>query len=148
MRFIFYCMRKTTIPMNDIEMSFDEYLTLKALKFKESVSGQGNRWLLAAVAEHDTAQAEAIGMKNMCFRVDPVLQARFETTIDALGISKQEALTEMLAAMLDQIDKKLADVGLGALTYDTRLRELGFELREAATGEGKELRRIEPAKKG
>lgn len=134
--------------MNDISMSFDEYLTLKALKFKERVSGQGNRWLLAAVAEHDTDQAEAIGMKNMCFRVDPVLQARFETTIDALGISKQEALTEMLAAMLDQIDNKLADVGLGKLNYDARLRELGFELRDAADYEGKELRRIDAAKKG
>ncbi len=134
--------------MDDISMSFDEYLTLKALKFKERVSGQGNRWLLAAVAEHDTDQAEAIGMKNMCFRVDPVLQARFETTIDALGISKQEALTEMLAAMLDQIDNKLADVGLGKLNYDARLRELGFELRDAADYEGKELRRIDAAKKG
>jgi hypothetical protein len=113
--------------MNNIHLSFDEYLTLKALKFKSDLSGHGNRAFIGALVERDAEQAEAIGMKNMCFRVHPVLQARFEVTIGALGISKQEALTEMIEEMLNQIDNKLERVGVGALSYDARLRELGYE---------------------
>lgn len=114
--------------MSDIYMTFDELLTMKALEFKSSLSGRGNNAFVGLLLEKDEAQAEAIGMKNMCFRVNPLLQARFEVSLDALGMSKQEALTEALQEMLNKYDAKLREVGLGPLSYDNRLKELGFAL--------------------
>ena len=116
--------------MNDIYMTFDELLTMKALQFKSSISGRGNGALVANIVERDEEKAEAFGMKNMCFRVSPLLQARFEVTLEALGMSKQEALTEALQEMLNKFDEKLTQVGLGALGYEARLNELGFALEE------------------
>ena len=121
--------------MNDIYMTFDELLTMKALEFKSSLSGRGNNSFVAHRVERDEAQAEAIGMKNMCFRVNPLLQARFEVTLDALGMSKQEALTEALQEMLNKFDEKLTQVGIGSISYDKRLAELGFTL-DAPDAEG------------
>lgn len=114
--------------MNDIYMTFDELLTMKALEFKSSLSGRGNGALVAHIVERDEEKAEAFGMKNMCFRVSPLLQARFEVTLEALGMSKQEALTEALQEMLNKFDDKLTQVGLGPLGYEKRLNELGFGL--------------------
>lgn len=114
--------------MNDIHMTFDELLTMKALQFKSSLSGRTSSAFVGSILEKDEAQAEAIGMKNMCFRVNPLLQARFEVSLDALGMSKQEALTEALQEMLNKYDDKLREVGLGPLGYDDRLKELGFAL--------------------
>ena len=114
--------------MNNIQMTFDELLTMKALQFKSDISGRGNGSLINRLLESDEAQAETIGMKNMCFRVHPVLQARFEVTLQALGMSKQEALTEALEELLNRFDEKLSTVGLGAISYDKRLKELGYTL--------------------
>jgi len=114
--------------MNDIHMTFDELLTMKALQFKSSLSGRASSAFLGLMLEKDETQAEAIGMKNMCFRVSPLLQARFEVSLDALGMSKQEALTEALHEMLNKYDAKLREVGLGPLDYESRLKELGFAL--------------------
>ena len=121
--------------MNDIYMTFDELLTMKALEFKSSLSGRGNNSFVGHLVERDEGQAEAIGMKNMCFRVNPLLQARFEVTLEALGMLKQEALTEALQEMLNKFDEKLTKVGIGALSYDKRLNELGFTL-DAPDAEG------------
>jgi hypothetical protein len=49
-------------------------------------------------------------------------------SLDALGMSKQEALTEALQEMLNKYDAKLREVGLGPLEYENRLKELGFTL--------------------
>jgi hypothetical protein len=114
--------------MNDIDFTFDDLLTMKALQLKASVSGHGNTALIGQLLERDTEQAEAIGMKNMCFRVHPVLQARFESVLNALDMSKQEALTEAIQDMVTRADEKLRQIGLGPVSYDARLRELGFEL--------------------
>jgi hypothetical protein len=114
--------------MNDIHMTFDELLTMKALLFKSSLSGRTSSAFVGSMLEKDETQAEAIGMKNMCFRVSPLLQARFEVSLDALGMSKQEALTEALQEMLNRYDAKLREVGLGPLEYENRLKELGFAL--------------------
>ena len=114
--------------MSDFYMTFDELLTMKALQFKSSLSGRGNNAFVGHLLEKDETQAEAIGMKIMCFRVSPLLQARFEVSLDALGMSKQEALTEALQEMLNEYDAKLREVGLGPLEYENRLKELGFAL--------------------
>lgn len=116
--------------MVDVHFTFDELLTLKALQFKSSLSGHGNNAFVSRILEHDQAQAEAIGMKNMCFRMNPVLQARFEAMLSAMDMSKQEALTEAVQDMMDRVDGKLEKLGLGPVSYDARLRELGFELGE------------------
>ena len=108
-------------------MTFDDFLTLNALKFKSQLSGQCNNAMLVHILKENP---DAFGMKNMCFRISPVTQARMEVTLDALGISKQEALTVMLNEMLDRFDQKLLEVGIGSISYDTRLRELGYELGE------------------
>lgn len=113
--------------MQSVQMTFDDFLTLNALQFKSTVSGQSNSAMLVHILKENP---DAFGMKNMCFRVHPVTQARLEATLDALGISKQEALTVMLNEMLDRFDQKLRDVGLGSISYDTRLKELGYELGE------------------
>lgn len=75
--------------MSDIYMTFDELLTMKALEFKSSISGRGNGAFVAHIVERDEEKAEAFGMKNMCFRVSPLLQARFEVTLEALGMSNR-----------------------------------------------------------
>lgn len=108
-----------------MHMSFNEFILMKALALKASLSGRGNSALLAALTE---SQGEAIGMKNMCFRVDPLTQARFEAAIGVLNISKQEALTEMLSEMLDRIDEQLKSIGLEPVSFTERLQELGYEL--------------------
>ena len=43
--------------MNDIYMTFDELLTMKALEFKSSLSGRGNNSFVAHMVERDEAQA-------------------------------------------------------------------------------------------
>ena len=133
--------------MNDIHMEFDELLTMKALMFKADISGRASSGFGNLLLERDPEQAEAIGMKNICFRIDPLLQARFEVSLHALGMSKQEALSEALHEMLNQFDAKLRQVGLGPLNYEGRLRELGFEL-GPETEHGRALVRVEPPKKG
>jgi hypothetical protein len=133
--------------MNDIHMEFDELLTMKALQFKADLTGRASSGFANRLLERDPEQAEAIGMKNICFRIDPLLQARFEVSLDALGMSKQEALSEALHEMLNQFDAKLRQVGLGPLSYEGRLRELGFEL-GPETEHGRALVRVEPPKKG
>lgn len=133
--------------MNDIHMEFDELLTMKALMFKADISGRASSRFGNLLLERDPEQAEAIGMKNICFRIDPLLQARFEVSLVALGMSKQEALSEALHEMLNQFDAKLMQVGLGPLNYEGRLRELGFEL-GPDTEHGRRLVRVEPPKKG
>ena len=132
--------------MSDFYMTFDELLTMKALQFKSSLSGRGNNAFVGHLLEKDETQAEAIGMKNMCFRVSPLLQARFEVSLDALGMSKQEALTEALQEMLNKYDAKLREVGLGPLEYDNRLKELGFAL--SAPDEDGSQRLVRFAKEG
>lgn len=132
--------------MNDIDFTFDDLLTMKALQLKASVSGHGNTALLGQLLERDTEQAEAIGMKNMCFRVHPVLQARFESVLNALDMSKQEALTEAIQDMVTRADEKLTQIGLGPVSYDVRLRELGFELGAPDKDGSRKINRI--AKEG
>ncbi len=90
---------------------------------------------------------EGMGMKNMCFRVDPVTQARFEATISALDLSKQEALSEMLWEMLDRIDEQLERIGVGKVDYDKRLQELGFRLGEPDAEGMRAIVRIQAAAK-
>lgn len=130
MQIVRYCMFSMGDTMSDVCMTFDELLTMKALQFKSSLAGRGAGFFASRVLEHDDAQAEAIGMKNICFRVSPLLQARFETTLEALDMSKQEALTEALEEMLNKFDEKLQLVGLGQLSYEDRLMELGYKLGE------------------
>jgi len=113
--------------MQSIDMTFDDFLTLNALKLKSQLSGQSNNAMLVHILKENP---DAFGMKNMCFRISPVTQARMEATLDALDISKQEALTVMLEEMLNRFDQKLREVGIGSISYDTRLRELGYELGE------------------
>lgn len=132
--------------MNDIDFTFDDLLTMKALQLKASVSGHGNTALLGQLLERDAEQAEAIGMKNMCFRVHPVLQARFESVLNALDMSKQEALTEAIQDMVTRADEKLTQIGLGPVSYDARLRELGFELGAPDKDGSRKINRI--AKEG
>lgn len=120
--------------MSDIYMTFDELLTMKALEFKSTISGRCNGSFVAHMVERDEEQAEAFGMKNMCFRVSPLLQARLEVTLQALGMSKQEALTEAVQEMLNRFDDKLTQVGIGTLSYEKRLNELGFALEPDADG--------------
>ncbi len=120
--------------MHNIEMTFDELLTMKALQFKFSLSGGSE--LLSKLVDSDEAQAEAIGMKNICFRMHPVTQARLEVAIGALRMSKQEALTEAVDEMLSRFDVKLRELGIGELSYEARLRELGYAL-EPEDEEGK-----------
>lgn len=132
--------------MNDIDFTFDDLLTMKALQLKASVSGHGNTALVGQLLERDTEQAEAIGMKNMCFRVHPVLQARFESVLNALDMSKQEALTEAIQDMVTRADEKLKQIGLGPVSYDARLRELGFELGAPDKDGSRKINRI--AKEG
>lgn len=133
--------------MNDVHMEFDELLTMKALMFKADISGRASSGFANRLLERDPEQAESIGLKNICFRIDPLLQARFEVTLDALGMSKQEALSEALNEMLNQFEAKLRQVGLGPINYENRLRELGFEL-GPETEHGRALIRIEQPKKG
>ncbi|MNL70500.1 hypothetical protein D3C87_1955120 [compost metagenome] len=85
-------------------------------------------------------------MKNMCFRVNPVLQARFEAMLSVLDMSKQEALTEAVQDMVNRADEKLEKLGLGPVSYDARLRELGFELGEPDAEGRRSINRI--AKEG
>lgn len=114
--------------MANTGFSFDDYITLKVLKLKSDVQGRGNRGFFSRIVENDREFAEAMGMKNMCFRVDPFTQARFEATIEALGMTKQEALMEAIVEMLNRIDDKLEEVGLGPIGFEDRMRDLGFEL--------------------
>lgn len=125
-----------------MEMRFDEYIQMKALELKATIAGKGGG--VARLLGDEGL--EKMGMKNMCFRVDPVTQARFEATIGALDISKQEALTEMLWEMLDRIDAQLEQVGLGAINYDKRLAELGFELSDPDENGNRSLKRIDQPK--
>jgi hypothetical protein len=117
--------------MNDVNMTFDELLTMKALQWKSSLSGRGNGGFISRMVEADPEQAEALGMKNLCFRIHPWLQARLEVTLTALDMSKQEALTEALTEMLNQFDSKLQKLGVGPLDFEDRLRALGYELEPA-----------------
>lgn len=133
--------------MNDVHMEFDELLTMKALMFKADISGRASSGFASRILERDAEQAEAIGLKNICFRIDPLLQARFEVTLNALGMSKQEALSEALHELLNQFDAKLSQFGVGPIDYQNRLRELGFEL-GPETEHGRALVRIEQPKKG
>lgn len=111
-----------------MHMTFDEFLQLKALALKSSLTGRGDG--LWSMLQSNDAALEGMGMKNICFKVDPVTQARFETMASALDLSKQEALSEMLQEMLKLVDEKLEAVGIGKINYDKRLRELGYELGE------------------
>ena len=115
--------------MTDTHLNFDELLTMKALMFKANISGRGTGSLMGRIVERDPDQAEAIGMKNICFRAHPDLQARFEVNLEALGMSKQEALTEALEELLRRWEAKLEQVGVGLLDHSDRLRALGFEWR-------------------
>lgn len=133
--------------MNNVHMEFDELLTMKALMFKADISGRTSTGFAGRILERDPEQAEAIGMKNICFRIDPLLQARFEVTLHALGMSKQEALSEALHEMLNQFDAKLNQIGVGPINYENRLRELGFEL-GPETEHGRALMRVDQPKKG
>lgn len=147
MQSIRHCMQIGVKDMNDVHMEFDELLTMKALMFKADISGRASTGFAARILERDPDQAEAIGLKNICFRIDPLLQARFEVTLDALGMSKQEALSEALHEMLNQFDAKLKQVGLGPIDFTARLRELGFE-QGPETEHGRALVRVEQQKKG
>ena len=109
-----------------MEMTFEELIYMKALELKASIVGRSS----GAARLLGDEGLEQMGMKNMCFRVDPIAQARFEVLIEALGMSKQEALTEMLWEMLNRMDEQLARAGIGAPSYDKRLRELGYVLSE------------------
>jgi len=128
--------------MDEIEFTFDELLTLKALQFKSSLSGRGNNDFVSRLLEQDQVQAEAIGMKNMCFRVNPVLQARFGAMLSVLDMSKQEALTEAMQDMMNRVDDKLQKLGLAPVSYDGRLRELGFELGEPDSEGRRSINRV------
>lgn len=131
--------------MAEMEMTFDEFIQMKGLELKASVAGKGNGvWRL--LQSHDD-EMERIGMKNMCFRVDPVTQARFEATINALDMSKQEALTEMLWEMLNRIDAQLERIGIGKIGYEHRLRELGYEMAEPDENGQRRIQRIDATTK-
>jgi hypothetical protein len=145
MQFGKQCIHLEQKPMQSVAMSFDDFLTLKALKFKSEISGQSGN----AMMEHLLRKnPDAFGMKNMCFRISPVLQAKMEVTLEALGVSKQEALTEMLQEMLFRFDQKLIEVGLGPFSYETRLRELGYELGPDDGNGNQAIISIEPQTKG
>lgn len=126
-----------------MDMTFDEFIQMKGLELKASVSGKGNQ-VTRLIGDEGM---ERLGMKNMCFRVDALTQARFEATIDALDISKQEALTEMLWEMLNRIDEQLERIGVGKIGYDQRLRELGYVHGEPDKDGLRQLQRVEPAEK-
>lgn len=128
--------------MANTGFSFDDYITLKALKFKSDLYGRGNRNFTASLVEKDRALAESLGMKNMCFRVDPFTQARFEATIEALGMTKQEALMEAVEELLNRIDDKLTKIGLGPIGFEDRMRDLGFELGEPDADGDRPIQRI------
>jgi hypothetical protein len=111
-----------------MEMSFDELIKMKGLQFKASLAGRDNG--VMRLLEGKEGALEALGMKNMCFRVHPWDQARLEVLIEALGMSKQEALSEMLVEMIHRIEAQLDQIGVGQLDYHGRLRALGYEMSE------------------
>lgn len=126
-----------------MNMTFDEFIQMKGLELKASVSGKGNQ-ITRLIGDEGM---ERLGMKNMCFRVDALTQARFEATIGALDISKQEALTEMLWEMLNRIDDQLERIGVGKISYERRLRELGYVLSEPDKEGVQHLQRVDSTEK-
>lgn len=126
-----------------MEMTFEEFIQLKGLELKASVSGRGKH-VSQLIGDEGM---DRFGLKNMCFRVDALTQARFEATIDALDLSKQEVLTEMLWEMLNRIDEQLERIGVGKIGYEGRLGELGYAFGEPDKDGLRQLQRIEAAVK-
>lgn len=131
--------------MISFALSLDETLTMKALQCKERMSGAGMSHLFARSLDRNDAAAEDLGMKNMCFRVDPVTQARFEVALESLSMSKQEGLMVAVHAFLLRFEEKMVEVGIGTVSIDGRLRELGFEFSEPDAFGAQELRRVAKA---
>lgn len=129
-----------------MRMTFDEFVQLKALQLKASITGKTYGVERLLESKGDDAW-EQLGMKNICFRISPVAQARLEETLSALEVSKQVIFTEMLWEMLDRIDAQLEQVGIGKINYDDRLQELGYEWSAEDEKGERRLQRVKEADK-